>query len=197
MGARLPRSGDAVMSRSIVKSSVHSPDPLVKFPARPNTLSWSVLIAAFAGLVLGWHPAPTSAQAPGTAATPAAATPAPDETLTLRQRAAEYWMARTKRDYRAQWELSEPRLKGRMSPEQYGAGKGAIHYLGYEVGDAKIDGHFATVEVKVIARITVASQPTQPLVRTATVNDGWVKIEGVWYRRADQPEGTPQDSARP
>jgi hypothetical protein len=84
-----------------------------------------------------------------------------------------------------------------MTPEEYGAGKGAIAYLGYEVGAAKIDGTFASVAVKVIARITLPKRPTEPLVRTGTVEDGWVKVAGVWYRRVDQPEPPAPPSGRP
>ena len=84
-----------------------------------------------------------------------------------------------------------------MTPEEYGAGKGAIQYLGYEVGEANIDGTFASVDVKVIAKITMPRQPTQPLVRSTTVKDGWVKVDGVWYRRADQPEPSPQAPGKP
>jgi hypothetical protein len=115
-------------------------------------------------------------------------TPSEEETLTLRQRAADYWAARVSRDYRVQWELSEPRLKGRITPEEYARGKGAIQYLGYEVGDAKIDGSFATVQVKVIARVSLPRSQAKPVIRSATVGDAWIKVEGVWYRRTDQPQ---------
>lgn len=121
--------------------------------------------------------------------------PTEDETLLLRQRAADYWAARVARDYRAQWELTEPRLKGRITPEEYAAGKGAIAYLGYEVGDAKIDGHFATVQVKVIARISLPKSQAKPVLRAVTVPDAWVKVEGVWYRRSDQPRGPEGDQS--
>jgi hypothetical protein len=152
------------------------------------------MVAAFVlpMLVIGSGAGTTFAQ---TTAPPATAPQ--DETLALRQRAAEYWSARTKRDYRTQWELTEPRFKARVPPEQYGAGKGAIQYLGYEVGDARIDGYFGVVDVKVIARIAVPSRSKQPMVRTGTVPDAWVKIDGTWYRRADQPDASPQDMGRP
>src|SRR5262245_35734885 len=126
--------------------------------------------------------------AQGTAPTPAPVSqPGADETLTLRQRAAEYWAARVARAYKTQWELSEPRLKGRITSEEYGAGRGAIQYLGYDVGDADIKGSFASVQVKVVARITLPSSKAKPVLKTATVPDHWIKVDGVWYRRADQP----------
>jgi hypothetical protein len=144
-------------------------------------LALGALITQEVGVSLAQGSAPTSEQAK----------PAEDETLTLRQRAANYWAARVARDYKAQWELSEPRLKGRITPEEYAAGKGAIQYLGYEVGDAKIEGSFATVQVKVIARISLPRSQAKPVLRTATVPDAWVKVEGVWYRRSDQPREGP------
>jgi hypothetical protein len=109
-----------------------------------------------------------------------------DDTVALRQRAAEYWAARVAKDYRTQWELSEPRLKGRITADEYAAGRGAIQYLGYDVGDADIKGSFASVQVKVIARITLPESKSKPVVKTQTVPDAWIKVEGVWYRRADQ-----------
>jgi hypothetical protein len=112
---------------------------------------------------------------------------------TLRQRVTEYWAARVARDYGRQRDLSEvrPILSG---PEMlvwgkgyYEGGKGAIQYLGYTVGEAKIDGRSAVVQVEVTARITLPGSQVKPVVTTRTVPDAWIKVEGVWYRRADQP----------
>jgi hypothetical protein len=114
-----------------------------------------------------------------------------EDAQALRQRAAEYWEARMKRDYCLQLKLSELRLQGRLTCEEYARGKGAIQYLGYDVGDAEIKGSFANVQVKVIARITLPGSQAKPVVKTATVPDAWIKVEGVWYRRADQGEGSP------
>ena len=171
-------------------------DPRVKRWGRPKTLVWWLVAGPVALLASGLGGGTGSAQGTGAAEAPAVS-PVEDDALVLRQRVAEYWAARIAKDYRTQWELSEPRLKGRMTAEEYGAGKGAIHYLGYEVGAAKIDGTFASVGVKVIARITLPRRPTEPLVRTGTVEDGWVKVAGVWYRRVDQPEPPPPASGRP
>jgi len=154
----------------------------------------AVLLAALPVLGLGFGMA--AAQSTGPAPVPGGGTP-PDEILSLRQRTAEYWAARIARDYRTQWALSEPRLKGKMTPEEYGAGKGAIQYLGYEVGDARINGAFAVIDVKVIAKVTIARRPAEPLVRTAKVEDGWVKVDGIWYRRADQPEPSGAGPGKP
>jgi hypothetical protein len=157
---------------------------------RPHTTFRRLVGLAIAVLAISLGVGSSTAQ--GTGPNPAPVTRAgQDESLALRQRAAEYWAARVARDYRTQWELSEPRLKGRVTPEEYGAGRGAIQYLGYDVGDTDIKGSFASVQVKVIARVTLPGSQAKPVVRTATVPDGWIKVEGVWYRRADQPEGSP------
>jgi hypothetical protein len=155
-------------------------------------LTWAAWLVGLAIVMLTIGGGMGVALAQGTAPSPATATqPGPEETLALRQRAAEYWAARVARDYKTQWELSEPRLKGRITPEEYGAGRGAIQYLGYDVGEADIKGSFASVQVKVIARITLPKSKAKPVLKTATVPDAWIKVEGIWYRRADQPEGPP------
>jgi hypothetical protein len=151
---------------------------------------------AIGTLAIGPGPATSEPKATVVPTGGTAAQPAQDEALTLRQRTAEYWAARVARDYKTQWELSEPRLKGRITAEEYAQGKGAIHYLGYEVGDASIDGNFAKIDVKVIARITVPNSRAKPVVRTQTVPDAWIKVEGVWYRRADQPTGRPESAEK-
>jgi hypothetical protein len=84
-----------------------------------------------------------------------------------------------------------------MTPEEYAAGKGAIRYLAYEVGDAQVNGAFAVVDVKVIARVTLPRRPNEPLVKTAKVEDGWVKLDGVWYRREDQTDPSGAATGKP
>jgi hypothetical protein len=115
---------------------------------------------------------------------------------TFRQRVTEYWAARVARDYSRQRDLSQmpPILTG---PEMlvwekgyYEAGKGTLQYLGYAVGDAKIDGCSATVQVEVTTRIVLPKSKAKPVVRTMTVADAWIKVDGLWYRRADQPVST-------
>jgi hypothetical protein len=174
-------------------------DTLMNSSRRPITL-----LAWLVGLTLTVAAGVGTSAAQGTGpSVEKVAQPGQDESLILRQRAAEYWAARVARDYRKQWELSEPRLKGRTTPEEYGAGKGAIQYLGYEVGDASINGSFASVQVKVIGRITLPNSRAQPVTRTSSVPDAWIKVEGIWYRRADQPEspggppGAPSGALQP
>jgi hypothetical protein len=138
---------------------------------------------------------PTAAQLPsGAAPAGSVAEGQAADVQSLRERAAEYWAARVARDYRAQWALMEPRFTGRTDPDEYAKGKGAVRYLGYEVGDAKIDGFFATVQVKVLGEVAVPGRATsKPYTKVATLSDAWIRVDGVWYRRADQPsEPAPQ-----
>lgn len=115
------------------------------------------------------------------------------ETLRLRERTAAFWAARVSRDFRAQWELLEPRVKGRVSADEYASGRGALRYLGYEVGEATIDGAFATVKVRVIAQLPPIGGPAQrPMLHAGLVEDRWIKVDGVWYRSQDQDRGEQQ-----
>lgn len=77
----------------------------------------------------------------------------PQEVLVLRERVAEYWAAKVNRDDCRPRNLSEPRAILRRGPEmpvwktegdtpkrgvnsrEYQRGRGAIQYLGHEVGD--------------------------------------------------------------
>jgi hypothetical protein len=106
----------------------------------------------------------------------------------LLRRAVEYWDARLKRDDCQKWNW----LKGLVPCDEHERRKRAIEYIGYEVGDARIEGSFATVQVKVTARITLPGSQAKPVVKTATVPDAWIKVEGAWYRRADQSSARPE-----
>src|SRR6266542_1397736 len=68
----------------------------------------------------------------------------------LRERAAAFWAARVAGDFQKQWELLEPRGRGRMTPQQYGAERGAVRYLAHQVEGATADGFFATVKVRLL-----------------------------------------------
>lgn len=146
----------------------------------------TLIAVALIGLgVMSWAGS-TSAQ------TPVASTAPPDseaDVLALRERAAAFWAARVATDLQSQWELLEPRGKGRLTAQEYGEGRGAVKYLAYQVEGATVTGLFATVKVRVLIQQVVAS-PTGNRIppQAAVVDDGWVRIGGVWYRRLD--EGT-------
>ena len=116
-------------------------------------------------------------------------TASPIEVQTLRERAASYWAARMSEDDQAQWELLEPRGKGRMTAKEYAAGRHGVRYLGYQVEDAIIDGYFAVVKVRLLVQAMhprLAAIPPQPIL----IDDQWVRVGGSWYRQTDtsQPQ---------
>jgi hypothetical protein len=105
----------------------------------------------------------------------------------LRERAAAFWAARVAGDPKAQWELLEPRGRGRLTPLEYVPGPGAMKYLAYQVEDATVNGYFADVSVRILV------QPILPTARKAkigpsgtVVKDRWVRIGGTWYRSLEQ-----------
>ena len=114
---------------------------------------------------------------------------------TLRQRTAEFWAARIAGDYEAQWRLLEPRWRGRITATEYAADQGGGRYLAYQVEDATVKGLFATVKVRVLVQqILPPNAPRSAAPQTVVVDDGWIRIGGVWYRRLE--DGAPQ-TAKP
>ena len=140
------------------------------------------------------------------ASAPARSTPASSAPLgsaadiqTLRERAAAYWAARLAGDLRTQWELLEPRGSGRLTAEEYGAGRGGVRYLGYQVEDATVNGFFATVKVRVLFQpVLPSSGPSRVAPPMAgDVADGWVRIGGLWYHRLEEGESGPSQARQP
>ena len=108
----------------------------------------------------------------------------PTEVQALRERAASFWAARMSEDDQAQWELLEPRAKGRMTAKEYAAGRQGVRYLGYQVEDATIDGYFAVVKVRLLVQAVhprLAALAPQPIL----IDDQWVRVGGSWYRQMD------------
>ncbi len=148
------------------------------------------------GAWLLWAAGAWTAQAEGAAATSAGA--ARDEVQALRERAAAFWAARVAEDFRAQWELLEPRFKGRVSAEEYRTGRGNLRYLAYQVEEATVDGAFATVKVRVLAQpILLAARGQRIPPQAALVDDPWIRIGGVWYRRWESEGSGPPQGPRP
>jgi hypothetical protein len=101
----------------------------------------------------------------------------------LRERAAAFWAARMNDDDKVQWDLLEPRGKGRVTPQEYASEHKGVRYLGYKVEDAAIEGYFGTVRIRVLfqpilARLTVGAQ-------TVVLEDRWIRVAGTWYRQLD------------
>lgn len=105
----------------------------------------------------------------------------------LRERAAAFWAARLAGDPKNQWELLEPRGRGRMTPQEYVGGRQAVRYVAYQVEDATVNGYFATVRVRVLFQPIVPS-PRRVPVQALVLEDKWIKVGGVWYRRLDDED---------
>ena len=128
--------------------------------------------------------------APVPAPEPASATSA--DLDQLRERAAAFWAARVAGDSKGQWELLEPRGRGRITPAEYVAVRGAVKYLAYQVEDATVDGYFGTVKVRLLVQMLPPSVQQRRRVAPsgALVNDRWVRVGGTWYRSMEQDQPT-------
>src|SRR5262245_34448298 len=107
------------------------------------------------------------------------------EVQTLRERAAAYWAARMAEDDKAQWELLEPRGRGRITPQEYASERRGIKYLGYQIETATIDGYFATVKVRLLF-LPILPRLTSVGPQTVLMDDPWIRVGGAWYRQLDE-----------
>ena len=116
---------------------------------------------------------------------PPAAVIAPEQQLqTLRERAAAFWAARMEDNEKGQWELLEPRGKGRVTPKEYASERKGVRYLGYKIEDATIEGYFATVKVRLLFQPVLQRMVSVP-VQTVLLDDQWIRVAGTWYRQLD------------
>ena len=124
------------------------------------------------------------------------------EVQALRERAAAFWAARVAKDTEAQWQLLEPRWKGRTTAAEYGGDLMAAggQWLAYQVEDVAVTGFFATVKVRLLV---VQPTPASMVGRVrlspqgAVVEDGWIRIGGVWFRRLEEGGGAPSQTGQP
>jgi hypothetical protein len=121
--------------------------------------------------------------APKESASPSQAIAPERQVQILRERAAAFWAARMEDDEKGQWELLEPRGKGRVTPQEYQSERKGVRYLGYKVEDATIAGYFATVKVRVLFQ-PILQRVSVPL-QTVVLEDRWVRVAGTWYRQLD------------
>jgi hypothetical protein len=113
---------------------------------------------------------------------PAAAVASDGQVQTLRERAAAYWAARMAGDDQSQWDLLEPRARGRLTPQEYAAERKGIRYLGYQIETATIDGYFATVKVRLLFQ-PILPRMANVSVQTLLMDDQWIRVRGTWYRQ--------------
>jgi hypothetical protein len=138
----------------------------------------------------GLAPAQDSSSAPAATAVPASPATSTADLDQLRERAATFWAARVAGDSKAQWDLLEPRGRGRITPGEYVAVRGAVKYLAYQVEDATVDGYFGTVKVRLLVQMLppTVQQRRKIAPSGALINDRWVKVGGTWYRSVEQEE---------
>ncbi len=140
-------------------------------------------VLALASLIAaGYTAAQNPPAAAGAAAAPAPPVGSPEDVERLRERAAAYWAARIAGDATKQWEMLEPRGRGRTTPAEYASERGAIKYLAYQVEDAAVSGYFATVKVRILAQPLLAA-PGRNLTPPGAfvLPDRWVRVQGLWY----------------
>lgn len=125
-----------------------------------------------------------SAQTRTETAPPTPTVASEEQVQTLRERAAAYWAARMAGDDQVQWELLEPRGRGRLTPQEYGTERKGIRYLGYRIEEATIDGYFAIVKVRLLFQPVLQRLANVP-VQTVLMDDQWVRVRGTWYRQFD------------
>ena len=145
------------------------------------------------GLVVWGVGVPAATGAQGSPVLPSA-TSNPDassnpEVQALRERAATYWAARLAGDNQRQWELLEPRGRGRLTVQEYAEERqgGSIKYLGYSVGDATIDGYFAIVKVRVLFQAVIPMM-TSIAPSAVVMDDRWIQVGGAWFHQLDKPQ---------
>ena len=135
-----------------------------------------------------------AAQTSSASPTPMDSTP---DAQTLRARAAAFWAARVAGDYETQWQLLEPRGRGRITAQEYGAEQGSIRYLAHQVEDATVNGFFGTVKVRILFQPILPSVPSRAPPQVVVADDGWIRISGVWYRRLEEGAGGPSPVRQP
>ena len=122
------------------------------------------------------------------------------EILMLRERAAAFWAARVTGDLEAQWQLLEPRWKGRMTAAEYGLDLTGGRWLAYQVEGATVNGFFATVKVRVLVQQNVPASVAGRVRMTpqaALVDDAWIRVGGIWFRRLEGSDRPPSQTGQP
>jgi hypothetical protein len=143
---------------------------------------------------------PATAVAPFVLAGEESAAPSSTEDQSLeklKERVLAYWQARIKKDYQAEYDLLEPRLRARVPASEYGRGR-AMEYLAAQVEGVERSGSFARVKVRILVKITLPPLPVPQRVVTAPerteatmILDHWVLIRGAWYRSQEADAGVP------
>jgi len=149
--------------------------------------SWSRLLlwVCLAGfLQAGAAPAEPPSGAPLGGAADAPASPA----QALRERAQAYWEARIAGS-RLVYSFYPP-----ATPPDMVAEGGSLRHSGFEIADVQVseDSAWVSLEVRLDAIGLIASRLPKgegyPDLRSATIAEEWVRVEGVWYKKP-RPRG--------
>ncbi|HEV2055366.1 MAG TPA: hypothetical protein VGV06_09355 [Methylomirabilota bacterium] len=146
--------------------------------------------------VVGW-----AASVPGQGV-PASSAPVASEAEVpaLQERAGAFWAARVAGDFETQWQFLEPRWKGRVTATEYGSDLTGARYLAFQVEGATVSGFFATVKVRLLVQHVLplsAAGRTRVSPQATVVEDGWIRIGGVWFRRLDDGGRAPSQTGQP
>jgi hypothetical protein len=152
---------------------------------------WEVLGVMVCAVPLLAGASRASAQTPQ--ATPGVPPTASAELDPLKERVLAYWQARIRQDYRAQYDLLEPRARAVYNPEEYGRGR-QVSYVAAQVEDVEARGNFARARVRLLVRVQLPRilPRTAPIQRTdtTTIDDVWVRVGGAWYRTLESDAGS-------
>jgi len=126
-------------------------------------------------------------------AVPAAAGAASDADA-LRERATAYWEAKAARSD-AVFDFYVPVELGGPTRDDIVEGKQAT-FASVEVGQVVVNDHTGTVQVKIEVESLDFASPAlamaleeNPEVRRRTIQDKWLQVDGVWYRKPRLPFG--------
>src|SRR5262249_37836739 len=151
-----PRALPAARGRHLPRASRAPLHVIARVSVRRQRATRTLLLAGAVVLsVVGWagSAASQNTTAPSaTGVTSPASTASEPDVQSLGERAAAFWAARVAGDFVAQWELLEPRGRGRMTPFEYATPFGAVKYLAYQIEDVTVDGYFASVNVRAITQ---------------------------------------------
>lgn len=104
---------------------------------------------------------------------------------TLEARASKYWELKQAKRWEEVYDgYLDPALKGALSRDAFLKKRGlAFDTLSYRIVEAREDGEEGTVRVTTEANIPIrgVKGAVQLVRKVVTVEDRWVKREGVWY----------------
>jgi hypothetical protein len=114
----------------------------------------------------------------------------PGSTAMLAERANKYWeLKQTKRWEEVYDGYLDPALKGTLSKEIFLKKRLlAFDILNYTISEARESGDRGTVRVEAEANFPVRQMggAVQLIQKKTTVEDDWVKRDGVWYVRLSE-----------